>query len=660
MEENSIVVQRAFPRLPLDGSLDLTYRCNNTCRHCWLWLPIDSTQGRKELSFDEITRIVSEARKLGCQAWSISGGEPMVRPDFVEIFDYITNKAVSYNLNTNGTLITPKIAQLLTRKGRKMVALYGATAEVHDFVTRNPGSFDATMQGIAYLREAGAGFEVQIVPMRANFHQYPLMIELASSLSSYYRIGAPWLWLSADHSETRNREIISQRLAPIDVIALDEPDALSGTLPNVEEKDSSVVDPSYLAHQVDDRLFASCIAARRDFHIDPYGQMSFCYYIKDPNLRFDLRQGSFQQAWEEFIPSLADKVHGGQEYLENCGSCELRKDCRWCAVYGYLEHGRYSAKVDYLCQVATKARRYKQDWRKDHIRYFQIAGLTIQVSMDKPIKGATFDPKFKPFQVDGLGDDNLSLRHYSHIPAPSEYRLGQEVYHKSPWVIYRHKQAWIYLGASKDEYISTPQVLAIFDQEHNHGAIYRNNEKPFENMESLTGFPSDQIILARALAVRQGCYFHASGFVLDGQGLLFIGHSEAGKSTMIKMLRGQGEILCDDRIIVRHWPEGFRIHGTWSHGELPDVSPASAPLKAIFFLEKASENKIILITSNEERLSLLLSHIIRPLVTADWWEKMLDLIGQMSSEVPIYRLLFDKSGQVVYLLKQQCVEMEND
>ncbi len=113
--------------------------------------------------------MADEARELGCQRWSISGGEPMLRPDFPEIFDYLTKKAVSYTLNTNGTLITPAIARLLKRKGSKLVALYGATPEVHDHITRTPGSFAAMMRGSAYLKEAGAGFTIQVIPMKDNY-----------------------------------------------------------------------------------------------------------------------------------------------------------------------------------------------------------------------------------------------------------------------------------------------------------------------------------------------------------------------------------------------------------------------------------------------------------------------------------------------------------
>ena len=79
-----IVERKQLPRLPLDGLLDLTYRCNNNCLHCWLWLSSQSSEVREELSFDEIRLIVDDARRLGCKAWKISGGEPMLRPDFLE------------------------------------------------------------------------------------------------------------------------------------------------------------------------------------------------------------------------------------------------------------------------------------------------------------------------------------------------------------------------------------------------------------------------------------------------------------------------------------------------------------------------------------------------------------------------------------------------
>jgi MoaA/NifB/PqqE/SkfB family radical SAM enzyme len=77
------------PRIPLKGQINLTYRCNNNCRHRWVWIPPDSHEKKNELTFDEIKKIVDETRDMGCREWHISGGEPVFRPDFVEIFEHI-------------------------------------------------------------------------------------------------------------------------------------------------------------------------------------------------------------------------------------------------------------------------------------------------------------------------------------------------------------------------------------------------------------------------------------------------------------------------------------------------------------------------------------------------------------------------------------------
>ena len=635
-----------IPRLPLEGKLDLTYRCSNNCRHCWVRLPPGAPEKQDELSLEEIKAIVDEARAMGCRRWSISGGEPMLRKDFAEIFDTIATRCAAYTLNTNGSLITPEIARLLRRKGTKMVALYGATAAVHDHVTRTPGSFEAAMRGFALLREAGAGFIVQLVPLRDNYHQFDQMVRLARTLSPHYRIGAAWLYLSACGDPRRNEEIRRQRLEPEDVVEVDSPDMSRGQGREGEAAHR------YTHRAGDDRLFAACIAGRRSFHVDPYGQMSFCGFIKDPALRYDLRKGSFEECWNSFIPSLADTVRGGSEYLDNCASCELRAECRWCPVYGYLEHRRFSAKVGYLCAVARAARRFKEDWRHEHRRYYQIAGITIQVDSDLPITDATFLPTFKRFQVDRPGPDTVAIRHHFSLPDLEGRDLGEEVYRKPPWAIYKKNGSWIYLGISPTAGDSHVHRVAVFNHDHTRARIYNDREDTFRDggLHALTLFPSDQIHLARVLADRSGCYLHAAGAVLDGKGLLFAGHSEAGKSTITRMLKGRAEILCDDRMIVRKWPEGLKIHGTWSHGDVPEVSPSAAPLTAILFLEQAPQNRLTPIHDTKEAARRLLATLIKPFETTDWWEKTLTLVEHVAREAACYRLQFDKSGAVVELL----------
>ncbi len=634
------------PRLPLRGNLDITYRCNNNCLHCWLRVPPGGLEKQNELSTDEIKTIIDEARKLGCREWAISGGEPMLRPDFPEIFDYITKKSSSYSINTNGTLITPEIAELMKRNGRKMVALYGATAEVHDHVTRNPGSFQATMKGFKLLQEAGVEFIVQLVPMKDNYYQYKEMVKLAKSLSPYWRVGAAWLFLSAEGDPRKNEEIKFQRLDPKEVIELDKP--------QISDEESEQEDHSCPSE--DNRLFASCIDHRRDFHIDPYGHMSFCSFIKYPSLRYDLRKGSFQECWETFIPSLKDKVKWDQEYRDNCGSYDLKSECRWCPVYGYLEHRSFSAPVEYLCEVTKENRKFREDWEKNHCSYFKCAGITIKIESDLPITEKTFHPTFYLFQTDGMEEYTITVQNHFEMPHLDVHILGERVYQKNGWMVRKTENSWIYLSSLKS--CGKVHMTAISNHDYTRVKIYHNqlNEKRHVDMNLLF---EDQVIitqnlLAHALAVRGGCFLHSSGVIIKENGVLFVGHSGAGKSTLRNIILSKGgiETLCDDTNIVRRWQDRYWIHGTWALKDISDVSAASVPLNAIMFPEKAVKNEIFRLENRLEIIRKLLPCIIRPMESKEWWDQTLTLVGELATYVPCYSIRFNLNGEIAELVEE--------
>ncbi len=637
-----------LPRIPLRGTLDLTYRCANDCRHCWLRLAPEAAERAAELSFDEIRRIVNEARTMGCREWALSGGEPMIRPDFSEIFSMISAQSSWYTLNTNGTLITPGIARLLRRKGTKLIALYGATAAVHDAVTRNPGSFEALERGIAYLREAGAGFTVQVVPMKTNLADYDAMVRLAGSWSPSWRVGATWLYLSASGDPRRNRDILAERLEPRRVVELDE--AQAGD-PGVSEGELA---PACAASSAaTGGLYAACIAGRRDFHVDPYGGLSFCSFVKDPALRLDLRAMSFAEAWDARLPRLAEAVPPSKAYADGCGTCGLRADCKWCPVFAYLESRDHSAKIDGLCAIARETRRVRTEWLGTHRRRFRVGGLAVDVQADLPITDDTFEPKFELFRSAANGPADIVLRHHFSLPDLEAFDLGREVFRQAPWAVYRKGTSWIYVMISPDPSDRMVHRVMVFDDGHTRGRIYSPSDASFRSggLDSLALLPSDQLVLARALPAFGGAFIHAAGVDVDGQGLVFAGPSEAGKSTIVKLIGERGRVLCDDRVIVRKGPGGFRVHGTWNHGEIRRVSPGSAPLRAAFFLRQSAFNRIDRVGDPRAVLTGFLPRLVRPLVSADWWEQALALAGDIVRDVPFYDLSFDKSGAIVGVLE---------
>lgn len=335
--------------IPREGSLDLTHRCNNACVHCWIREDNEPCVKIKELNMNEIKSIVDAANRMGCQRWNISGGEPMLRDDFISIYEYISRYS-NYTLNTNGTLITSRIAALMKkRKGIKLISLYGESRETHDRITRTPGSFELMIQGIRYLREKGAGFTIQIIPMRSNFHKLGKMIDLAMSLGSRYRIGALWLNLSASGNKMVTSDIKSQRLSAGEASYLERLGLAQQNATPPKNQHSQDLEIN------DIRLFSRCGAKGWKFHIDPYGTMSFCGYIVNPALRYDLKGGDVERGWREFIPKLYDNYYGDHEYVKGCAVCRRREFCRWCPAFAYLEHGRMSGKIPYLCRLAAKS-----------------------------------------------------------------------------------------------------------------------------------------------------------------------------------------------------------------------------------------------------------------------------------------------------------------
>ena len=292
-----------------------------------------------------------------------------------------------------------------------------------------------------------------------------------------------------------------------------------------------------------------------------------------------------------------------------------------------------------------------------HRRYFHIAGITVCVESDLDFEAVRFKRALAPFAVDGPGDDTVTLRHHFALPDLKGQDLGRELYRKAPWAISRTRDSWYYLGVKSDAKDAELQWVGVFDADFAHATIY--SEPRWKDLvltcadgwHSLSLFPTDQVWLAPLLSNRNAVLLHSAAVILNGQGLLFVGHSGAGKSTTFAMLKSRAELLCDDRNVARRWPDGWRVHGTWSHGDVPDVSAASAPLRAILFLRQDTCNEIVSLTDRRDIWKRLLATLIRPMVTAEWWRKELDVLEFLVAEVPCYTMDFDKSGEIVAVLE---------
>ncbi len=290
-----------------------------------------------------------------------------------------------------------------------------------------------------------------------------------------------------------------------------------------------------------------------------------------------------------------------------------------------------------------------------YTRIFGLAGLSIEVKSDLPFNSDTFASKFDMFETSSPLEENIVLHHhFSSDLVSMEVDSAKKVYFRPPWAIYEQDEKWVYQWIQAEEPYANYHQAMVTDREHTHLHIYNDEAMKDKflkgGLESLTMFPTDQILTGRLLAYRDGCIMHSLGIILGGNGYLFVGHSDAGKSTMATMMKNHALILCDDRNIIRKMDGTFQLSGTWSHGDIPDVSSRIAPLKAIFFLQQSDVDQIEPLDDQVRVFESLLACLIRPLETRDWWEKSMEFLTMVSEEVACCNLKFTKNGEVVDLI----------
>lgn len=324
-------------RIPLIGSLELGYRCNLRCQHCYVAHGHTGLPGLQELSAAEIQRILDEVVDEGCLWLLLTGGEPLLRRDFPEIYTYAKRKGLLLNLFTNGTLLTPRLADLLAewRPFNIEITLYGCTQETYERVTGIPGSHARCMRGIELLLERKLPLKLKSMLMTLNVHELEAMKAFAEGLGLDYRYD-PMLHAGLDGSQhPHNLRLSPQRVVQFDVEDGERFQAWQ------EFCDRFVVSPP------DTSTLYRCGAGVKSFHIDPYGQLSLCITSRQPS--YDLRQGNFHEGWAEFLYQ-ARYEPVGEQYA--CGRCALKSLCGQCPGLARLEAGDAKAQLEYHCQVA--------------------------------------------------------------------------------------------------------------------------------------------------------------------------------------------------------------------------------------------------------------------------------------------------------------------
>jgi radical SAM protein with 4Fe4S-binding SPASM domain len=336
---------------------ELTERCNNACIHCYINLPQnDEDARRKELSTAELMQILQQAADLGCLRVRFTGGEPMLRDDFDELYIFAKKLGMKVIIFTNATLIDEERIQLFRKFAPGLpieVSVYGMTQETYEAVSRLKGSFKAAFNGIDKLVKAAIPFIVKSSFLPQNKRDVDVFEEWSRKFPGMEK--GPSYSLNFDlrtrrDSEEMNDRIQKLRASPeesVNLLARDERDHLKAS----QDFCSKFTKPP------GDKLF-SCGAGNKSATIDAYGNVQVCLPVRHPDSTYNLRQGTLEDAIDNFFPKVLAQKAKNSEYLKTCAKCFLKGMCQQCPGRAWGEFGELDRRVPYFCEVThAEARR---------------------------------------------------------------------------------------------------------------------------------------------------------------------------------------------------------------------------------------------------------------------------------------------------------------
>lgn len=352
---------KSTERYPLEGTFELTARCNLHCRMCYVRIDNDRIRrsGKKERSAGEWIRMAEQAAEAGTLQLLLTGGEVMLRPDFPEIYEAIARMGFVLTVYTNATMVSEAVMEVFRRfpPHRIGVTLYGASNETYQKLCGNPLGYDRFLEGIDSLKKLPSLLDMRTTIVRDNLGDLKAMTDLVKEifgpekmlhLSAHVYPGTRGaledprkVRLSAEEMfRTCYPELAAlQRGANAGEMDLRSP-VFKDKLRELEtelRRRGPVPDGGY--------LFRNCGSGVRSYFISWDGDMYACGML--PKGCTHPFESGFGKAWDE-LPG----QYPPAKLNEKCRECELLPYCDSCPAQRILETGAWDGVPEYACEAA--------------------------------------------------------------------------------------------------------------------------------------------------------------------------------------------------------------------------------------------------------------------------------------------------------------------
>lgn len=332
--------------IPVSGIFELTPRCNLRCKMCYVRLtPEQMAPIGRELTAQEWINLGKQCKDAGLVFLLLTGGEPTLRPDFLEIYEALVQMGLSISINSNGTLITDKIKELWHRlpPAQVNITLYGVDEADYEALCGDGSAYNKVLQSLDWLQSEGILVHLNTTMTPTNYKKWVQLEEFAKSrgcelrMTTYCFPPTRRTGCSACADFARLEPEKAAELMALDILYREG-------IESVQNRAKNLSTPVQRSCELDVGDPIQCMAGRSQFWLTWHGQLTPCGMLSTPCIR--LSQGGFLSAWEEL-----KAVCNGIRLCPECISCPEQKSCMNCAAVTFAETGRFDGKPEYMCKL---------------------------------------------------------------------------------------------------------------------------------------------------------------------------------------------------------------------------------------------------------------------------------------------------------------------
>lgn len=347
--EHSLIQNALQAGIPINGSLELLPLCNMNCDMCYVRLDREEMEHAGSLrTLEEWLSLAEEMKNAGTLFLLLTGGEPLLYPDFRRLYTELLSLGMIITINTNGTLLDEEWADFFARQKPRRInlTLYGSNEETYERLCHYRFGYQKAIRAISLLKERNIDVKVGCSAVYGNETDIEHIFSIGKELSVPVHIDSYMYPASRERTAPYDKNIrfspkkaasiwfrdLRQSMSDIEYEAYRK--QLFQMSKDMEKEPSGQYIPG-----------TQCMAGNCSFTVNWQGELRPCVMLSEPS--FPVFEIGFEHAWQNLRKAL-QKIFINPE----CNACSLRPFCRICPASALYEGGSYDRIPEYLCRFA--------------------------------------------------------------------------------------------------------------------------------------------------------------------------------------------------------------------------------------------------------------------------------------------------------------------